>query len=143
MIAKLSVEFWSMIGAVVAALAAVSALFFNYLAIRENSRSRNIATFQSFFLEIRNLEEKYYKEYQSKKDIAETRKWLSLFFNTLEYFAFLVNNNLLSKKLAKFYNDAFVGYYEGIFITAATPEQQSNPKQYEEMKKLYKKLISK
>ena len=128
-----------MIGALITALAALTALIFNYRALKEAIRSRNIATFQSLFFNLRDLEEKYYKEYRGKSN-TETKQWLSLFFNTLEYLAFLVNNHLLTEKLAKFYDDAFVGYYKGIFIPAASPEQQNDPTRYEEMKKLYSKL---
>jgi hypothetical protein len=123
---------------VIIAFSAIAALFFNYFALKESTRSRNLATFQSLFLEIRNLEEKYFKEYYGKGD-REKRNFLLLFFNTWEYYAFLVNNELLIKKLAAFYNDAFKRYYEEVF-KIAMPAERDDSNQFKEMRKLYSKL---
>jgi len=65
---------------------------------------------------------------------------LSLFFNTLEYYAFLVNQKHLEKELSEFYNDAFLNSYDNIFMEHADKYQKENPKEYAEMKKLYKQL---
>lgn len=120
-------------------LVAVLALFFHRKALLEEKKTRELQVFDNVFIHIRDLEEKFYVEYYEAPE--ETRKnWDSLFFNTIEYFSFLVNRKYLSdKQLAQFYEGALKMWYEEIFLKHASQEERDE-KIYPEFKKLYRAL---
>lgn len=94
------------------------------------------------FRDVRDLEEKYYKEYRdAPKD--KQRDWLSLFFNTLEFLSLLVNRRLVTKLTLAFFQDAIRDWYEGIFDKHASEEQKSDPSCFPEIKKLYRRIKDK
>ena len=75
---------------------------------------------------LRALSESYYKENPEPGSEAE-RHWLDGFFNTLEYMSFLVNERFIPKKLfTRFYSDAFILWFETIFLKKADAEQKSD-----------------
>ena len=75
------------------------------------------------------------------KTEKELKAWDSLFFNTLEYFSFLLNKEYLSdKKILNFFEDAIIAWYEKIFLIHSTPKEQKDNKVYPELKKLYQEI---
>lgn len=67
--------------------------------------------------------------------------WRSRFFNTLEWLAFLINENELSNaKIVGFYKEAIIDWYEEIFLKQASENERNDAKQYPELKKLYNNL---
>ena len=61
-------------------------------------------------------------------------------FNTIEYLAFLINNRFVGdRRLENFFRGAFVYWYEELFQKHDS-EAEQDPMQYDEFKKLYKKL---
>ena len=62
------------------------------------------------------------------------------FFNTIEYLAFLINNDFVGDpRLESFFRRAFVFWYEELFKKHDSSAEQ-DPNQYEEFKKLYRRL---
>lgn len=59
------------------------------------------------------------------------------FFNTLEWFSFLVNVNEVKVKLAKrFFKDSIIEWHDQLL----PDNDKRNPKKYRELKRLYNKL---
>jgi hypothetical protein len=122
--------------AIAAAGISVISLFISAWALGESKKTRDMQHFYNIFKDIIALEEKQ-KEYVAK---GEKEAWNSLFFNTLEYFCFLINEKLLPERPRRFFEDAIVQWYENIFVKQMPKEKQENPKKYTELKALYKKL---
>jgi hypothetical protein len=131
------VQFWMLLISACSTFAAAVALFLNWKAIRENRKTRELQIFNSIFQELKELEEKQ-KEYETEE---EKKAWDSLFFNTLEYFSFLLNKEYLSdRKILSFFKDAIIAWYEQIFLEHSTKEEQKDGKIYPELKNLYKEI---
>ena len=127
----------SLIVATLSAGCAAGSLIFNYLLIHESSKTRQLQLFENIFLEIKNTERLLYDKYK-KLDSNAKKEWDSLFFNTLEFFAFLINKKYLEdKKIIGFFDDAIVDWYERIFMEYHKKDLD-DPKIYPELKKLYK-----
>lgn len=125
---------------VIAAIAAVVALFFTAISWNKDRQTRELQTIDELRKELMDLERELTEKYESKSE-SEKKKWDSLFFNTLEWFAFLINENKLKdKKLVGFFSPAIITWYDDVFHAHAGKETLDDPKQYEELKKLYRKL---
>jgi hypothetical protein len=117
------------------------ALVLNTIAITESKRTRELQTFYGIFKDLINLEEKqreYYLTEEGKK------AWNSLFFNTLEFFSFLLNEKFLKDpKVLVFFEDAVKAFYEQVFVKHIPAEKQKDVKVYPEFKKLYARIREK
>lgn len=92
----------SLIVAVVSAVFAGIGLILNWLALRENNKTRQIQLLNDVFKSIKETELTLYKEYKNA-DQKTKREWDSLLFNSIEQFAFLVNEKFIKdKKIAGF-----------------------------------------
>jgi len=126
-----------LIVAIISALFASIGLILNWLALRENNKTRQIQLLNDVFKSIKETEFTLYKEYKGK-DKETMKEWDSLLFNSIEQFAFLVNEKFIKdKKIAGFFDDAVVRWYEQIFLKHYSEEEVNNPKNYQEFKKLY------
>lgn len=128
---------FSLIIASVSAFFAGVGLWLNYWAVRENNKTRQLQLFEKTFNNIKETERLLYDKYGTDPDAK--RNWDSLFFNTLEFFAFLVNEKHLDKRMSKFFNDAIIDWYERIFIEYHK-EDINNPTIYPDLKKLYESI---
>ena len=85
-----------LIVAVISALFAGIGLILNWLALKENNKTRQIQLLNDVFKSIKETEFTLYKEYKGKN--KETMKeWDSLLFNSIEQFAFLVNEEIYQR----------------------------------------------
>ena len=126
-----------LIVAIISALFASIGLILNWLALRENNKTRQIQLLNDVFKSIKETEFTLYKEYKGK-DKETMKEWDSLLFNSIEQFAFLVNEKFIKdKKIAGFFDDAVVMWYEQIFLKHYSQEEVNNLKNYQEFKKLY------
>lgn len=123
--------------AAVSAIMAAFGLLLNWKAIRESRKTRELQIFYSVFKDIKDLEEKQPKYVEEGKQQA----WNSLFFNTLEFFSFLVNKKMVSdKRVAEFFKDSVNAWYEQVFWKNSSPKERDDPGLYTELKELYKKF---
>lgn len=126
--------------AIVSAIFAGIGLILNWLALRENNITRQIQLLNDSFKSIKETEIMLYKEYKNADQKAK-KEWDSLLFNSIEQFAFLVNEKFIkNKKISGFFDDAVIMWYEQIFIEHYSKEEVNNPKNYPEFKKLYHKI---
>jgi len=125
----------AIISAFVVAICSLIALIVNGINLRQETKSRRFQIFQNVFVNLMNLQEKLYTEYATKK-----QEWFSIFFNSLEFFAYSVNKNYISyKEFKEFFGNAVIRWYEKIFLEYC-PDDEKNPKKYKELKSLYNKL---
>ena len=62
-------------------------------------------------------------------------------FSTLDYFSFNVNRKIIDDKwLIEYMKPSIIRYYEETFQTHASSADKSDPKSYQEFKKMYFKL---
>ena len=126
-----------LIVAIISALFASIGLILNWLALRENNQTRQLQLLNDSFKSIKETEITLYEKYKNA-DQKTKREWDSLLFNSIEQFAFLVNEKFIKdKKIAGFFDDAVVRWYEQIFLKHYSEEEVNNPKNYQEFKKLY------
>jgi cytochrome b561 len=131
---------WAIYISAISAIIAAIAVCFSAWSIRESRKTRNVQLFYNIFKDILALEEK--QKASMKKE--EKEAWNSLFFNSLEFFSFLINHKLLARdKTLTFFEDSITLWYEKIFVTQVPKEKQENPEKYTELKKLYKELAKK
>src|SRR3989344_5109186 len=111
-----TIKFILTIAPAVSATFAGLGLILNYLAIKENNKTRQTQYMSEIFDKIQSHERLLYTDYKNanKKEIEE---WDSLFFNSIEYFAFLINENYIKdEKIINFFGDAIINWYENIFV---------------------------
>lgn len=123
--------------ATVSATIAGIGLILNWLALRENNITRQIQLLNDTFKSIKETEITLYEKYKNSN--SKTKKeWDSLLFNSIEQFAFLVNEKFIkNKKISGFFDDAVIMWYEQIFLEHYSKEEISDEKNYPEFKKLY------
>jgi hypothetical protein len=89
------------------------ALLLNWQSLKENNKAREIQLLTNTFNAINEIEGKLYTEYKGK----DKKEWDSLLFNSIEYFAFLINNRFISNyKMRSFFDDVIIIWYENIFL---------------------------
>jgi hypothetical protein len=125
---------------IIAGIVAAIGLVIAYFAFKRNRESIETNLTENIFRDLRALEK---EKYGLTEDIEKKKDWASLFFNTLEWFAFLVNEKKIKdEKIKNFFKEAIVDWYEIIFLDNDYIEdkQVTNAKEFPEFKKLYKKL---
>jgi F0F1-type ATP synthase membrane subunit a len=122
---------WDAISAIATFLALVAAVWALFLS----RRATQVQVFESIFKDIRELEATYFQAYSGQSE-EKKRQWATLFFNTLEYFAFLLNRKMLPAQIfLEFYKPAFLKWYE-MFLAFASNHEKNDPNIYPEFKKL-------
>jgi hypothetical protein len=112
-------------------------LFLTWWFIRENTKTREIQMLNDTFRSIKETERELYSHYKGK-DEQSKKEWDSMLFNSIEQFAFLVNNKFIkNQKLTSFFDDAIIMWYESIFLKNSDDAIINDDKQYSEFKKLY------
>ena len=117
--------------------AGIGLLFLNWKAIKENNRTRQLQLVNDSFKGIKETELLFYKEYKGKKEEVK-REWDSIHFNSVNWFAFLVNKEFINdKRLVNFFSGAIIKWYEDMFIKTHSQEEIKDTTLYPEFKKLY------
>jgi hypothetical protein len=137
---------------IIAGFAAAGALILTYFTFRSFNKSEETKLAESVFKDIRMLEDQKSKIQKDsvlaheRAEIQESKKdWASLFFNTLEWLSFLINNKKIKdKKIVSYFKPALLAWYNDIFLDVDYIEldQVNDPKDYPELKKLIEDLKS-
>lgn len=126
-----------------AAILAGIGLFYTAKSIRKEDKTKQLGIAESLFKEIREIENKFYEDKIYKKNEGK-KDWAEIFFNTLEWFSFLINKKKLSdKELIGFFRDAIIQYYDEIFCKIYDAKYINDETKFPEFKKLYKEMKSK
>ena len=130
----------SFVVSILSALFALIGILLTIVTIRRNNQARQLEMLRGVFTDILALEKELYDRYASSSE-DQKKKWDSLLFNSIEFFAFLVNNKYVSDvKMIGFFRDAIVGWYEGIFLSHHSQKDISDENLYPEMRRLYKRM---
>jgi hypothetical protein len=123
-----------------AAIIAAIGLFFTAYVFLKDEKTKQLQIAEGIFKDIRDLENQYYVNYYQESEYKK-KNWSSIFFNTLEWFSFLINNRKLNdKEMIYFFKDAIIIYYEDIFCKIYDAQIINDNTQFPEFKQLYKKL---
>jgi hypothetical protein len=123
-----------------AAVIAAVGLFFTGYVFLKDEKTRQLQIAEGIFKDLRDLENQYYETY-SKQEQHKKENWNSIFFNTLEWFSFLINHGKLSDKtMISFFKEAIISYYENIFCKVYDSKVIHDNTQFTEFKKLYTKI---
>jgi hypothetical protein len=133
------------IAQVVAVIVVSSALIYTARTFRRVGKTQQIKMAESVYKDLKQLEKELsdfpYEVDNPTKTTEAKKHWDSRLFNTLEWYAFLVNKNeIKDKSIIKYFKDTILDYYEDNFQADATAEQISDPEEYPEFKQLYQDL---
>lgn len=125
----------------VSVAAAAIGLFLNAWSIAQATKTRQLQLFERIFNDIRSLDEKLQSAAASGATVTIIPGWRSVFLQTLEYLAFLVNKRLLKDcRLIDFFSGAVIHWYDSIFVAHASETEKTDPSVYPELKRLHTKL---
>jgi len=107
------------------------------LQLRSTNKTRQLELLETVFRDTHSLEQLFYEKYvdepQNKK-----KYWRQLFFQQLEWFAYLVNHKKIKdNEFIEFFKKPFVDWCEKIFARYAEPDQITESDRFEELKLLY------
>jgi hypothetical protein len=123
-----------------AVIIATLGLFFTAYAFLKNEKTKQLQIAEGIFKDLRDLENQYYEKYYQENEYKK-KNWSFIFFNTLEWFSFLINHGKLSdKEMIGFFKEAIISYYEDIFCKIYDFKIINDNTQFSEFKHLYKKL---
>lgn len=122
---------------IIATEIASAGLFLNWYGLFQNTLGTEIQLVSETFDRIQEIVGYLYENYESMNAINK-KNWDDRLFNGIEYFCFLVNKGYIrDQKLAEFFDDAVVEWFEEIFKKHAGESIINNPKQFEEFKLRY------
>ncbi len=107
-------------------------------ASQVSADAAQIQVFENIFRDIQQQEERFY----SGKPASDEEKGLRdrMFFNTINYLAFLIDSKILRKaELLDYYRDAFL-YWWTLFEREVPEVDRNNPKTYPEFKRVISDL---
>jgi len=126
----------------IAGSATAIALFFTIRTFLRVRKTEQLKIVESIFRDIRSLENNLINivlEPKNDRNEQLIRNWRSQFFNTLEWFSFLVNiKEVKNPDFLGFFKDAIIDWHDNIF-EKYMGDAVTDPKQYPEFKKLYNK----
>ena len=117
------------------------ALFYTIISFRRTKRLDQITLSDRIFSDLRELDREITRippesQYDNAKSIVYYR-----IFSTLDYFSFNVNRKIIDDNwLIEYMKPSIIRYYEETFQTHASAADKSDPKSYQEFKKMYFKL---
>jgi hypothetical protein len=108
--------------------------------LRQKQEIQQVQLLDSTFQKINQLETEFYRAKRDGASPDDVMQWRSLFLNSLEFFAFLVNNKHLSSRFAIFFTPAVKHWYDTIFVPLQTPHEKNDFESYRELRKLYREI---
>ena len=128
---------WAWVISIGSAIFAGIGLFLNWLAIRGNNKTMQLQLLSDSFKNIKETELTLYKDYKNKGAKIQ-KEWGSLFFNSVNFFCFLVNEKFIkNKKMIGFFKSTIIAWYEEIFIMMYDKKEINDETLFPEFKKLY------
>ena len=126
---------------IIAAGIYATALFYTIVTFRRSKRIDQITLGEHIFSDLRELDRELAKippesQYDNARSIVYYR-----IFNNLDYLSFNVNRKIIDdKRLIEYMKPFIIKYYEETFQTQHASSYKSDPKSYQEFKRLYLKL---
>ena len=126
---------------IIAAGIYATALFYTIVTFRRSKRIDQITLAERIFSELRELDRELAKmPSESQYDNARSTVYYRI-FGTLDYLSFNVNRKIIDdKRLIEYMKPFIIRYYEETFLTHASSVDKSDPKSYQEFKRVHLKL---
>jgi|SRR5215217_2040204 len=128
---------------ILAGLATLGGFYFTYKAFQRVGKTEQIKLADKINESLLKLDEKM-DEIEDRDEDA-IALWDSRRLNTLEWYSFLVNEDLITdKKIQKYFEEAVITDFKEYFLENEdiTDEKRNNTKIYPELRKLYNKLTT-
>jgi len=132
---------------IISGAAAAVGLALTAAALRHQQKQAQFKMAESVFKDLRQLEKELSEieapsdTYTDSEYLVAVKDWDSRFFNTLEWFAFLINENeIRSRKLVSFFKPSLVRWKEQLFERHLPQAERDDPNQWQEIKKLYNQI---
>ncbi len=134
---------------VIIPIAAPAGLFFagyqiyrNSQEQKESNRVRELELLENAFDQITIMEQYFYE--QEAKGPANSilhEEWFVLFFNRVEWLAFLINHKFIRhEELVTYFKYPIIKWYEGVFTKHAPSAVVNSDKAFPSFKDLYKRF---
>ena len=134
---------------VIIPIAAPAGLFFagyqiyrNSQEQKESNRVRELQLLENAFNQITIMEQYFYE--QEAKGPANSilhEEWFVLFFNRVEWLAFLINHKFIRhEELVTYFKYPIIKWYEGVFTKHAPSAVVNSDKAFPSFKDLYKQF---
>jgi hypothetical protein len=127
---------WKMIvdiSQVIASGAVAFALWYTIKTFSWAKRADQIKLAEGVFKDLREM------QHELHSDSFDSTDWDTRFFNTLEWFSFLINEKTIKDaKIKTFFKGALIEWHDSLL----QPKDKTDPAMYPEFKKLYKDLKS-
>lgn len=113
----------------------------NYKSYNKMRMTDQIKLAQDFFRNYRDLQKESEQDHKQAKPKDERMDWAERYFNTLEWFSYLVNTEQITNpRLIGFYEKLIVKSREIILPQYYTQEEIDRKNLYPELRELYDKL---
>ena len=130
-------------------IAAAAGLFFTGYQVyrnrkeqKESNRVRELQLLESAFNQITTMEQYFYE--QEAKGPANSivhEEWFVLFFNRVEWLAFLINHKFIRhEELVTYFKNPIIKWYEGVFTKHAPSAVVNSDRAFPSFKYLYKRF---
>jgi uncharacterized protein YutD len=125
---------WKMIvdiSQVIASGAVAFALWYTIKTFSWAKRADQIKLAEGVFKDLREMQRELHR------DAFDSTDWDTRFFNTLEWFSFLINaKTIKDTKIKSFFKEALIDWHDNLLQN----KDKNDPTKYPEFKKLYKVL---
>ena len=132
---------------IISGAAASVGLALTAAALRHQQKQAQFKMAESIFKDLRQLEKELSDieapsdTYTDSEYLVAVKDWDLRFFNTLEWFAFLINENeIRSEKLVSFFKPAIIKWKEQLFDMHLPQTERDDPTRWREIKKLYNQI---
>lgn len=134
---------------VIIPIAAPAGLFFagyqvyrNRKEQKESNRVRELQLLESAFNQLTAMEQYFYEqEVKGPENSSLREEWFMLFFNRVEWLAFLINHKFIRhEELVTYFKYPIIKWYEGVFTKHASPAVVNSDKAFPSFKDLYRRF---
>ena len=130
-------------------IAAAAGLFFTGYQVyrnrkeqKESNRVRELQLLESAFNQITTMEQYFYElEAKGPANSILYEEWFLLFFNRVEWLAFLINHKYIRhQELVTYFKNPIIKWYEGVFTKHAPSAVVNSDRAFPSFKHLYKQF---
>jgi hypothetical protein len=136
-----TVDFILKIALIIASGSVAIAFGLNYKTYRRMQMTDQIKLAHDFFAAYKELQRRHAILYEQGKPKDQIKEWAEQYFDTLEWFSYLVNTKeITNPRLLSLYEQLILDSYEKVLPNFYTQEQRNDINFYPELDELYQKL---
>jgi hypothetical protein len=136
-----TLDFILKIALIIASGSVAIAFGLNYKIYRRMQVTDQVKLAHDFFAVYKELERRRAALYEQGKPKDQMKEWAEQFFDTLEWFSYLVNTKeITNPRLLSHYEELILDSYEKVLPNFYTQEERNDINFYPELDELYQKL---